>query len=155
MTSSGLYRCTGIFYFKREGRFFTPPQTSSSLGLAHERLKLNVLSLPMRVIQTIQSTRVASWHSAYHQKWSIFEQWCEETCIVLFLCSVEDVFCFLQELLDKGRDFSMVYLAAISACHVGIHTNPMGQHPFKHSFSTADSIIGSVCGPERTFQAPF
>ncbi|KAL0153360.1 hypothetical protein M9458_051356 [Cirrhinus mrigala] len=39
--------------------------------------------------------------------------------------SKKDVLCFLQELLDKGRAFSTVkvYLAAISACHVGIDDN--------------------------------
>lgn len=31
-----------------------------------------------------------------------------------------DMLCFLQELLNKGRAFSTVYLAMISVCHVGI-----------------------------------
>ena len=37
----------------------------------------------------------------------------------------DTVLIFLQSLLDKGRAFSKlkVYLAAISACHVGINVN--------------------------------
>lgn len=38
---------------------------------------------------------------------------------------------FLQYLLDKGRASSMVkvYLAAISACHIGLDLGTVGQHP--------------------------
>ena len=42
-----------------------------------------------------------------------------------------DLLCFLQGLLEKGKAFSTikVYLAAISACHVGFGDKPAGQHP--------------------------
>lgn len=48
-----------------------------------------------------------------------------------FQCSVGIVLTFLQSLLDKGRAFSTikVYLAAISACHVGLNGKTVGQHP--------------------------
>lgn len=47
------------------------------------------------------------------------------------LCSVLDVLCILQELLDKGRAFSTVKvcLSAISACHVGLDSGTISQHP--------------------------
>ena len=47
-----------------------------------------------------------------------------------------DLLCFLQELVDKGKAFSTikVYLAAISACHVGIGDKPVGQHPLVGRF---------------------
>lgn len=50
--------------------------------------------------------------------------------IISFQCSVIDLLCFLQDLMDKGRDFSTikVYLAAVSACHVGFGEKPAGQH---------------------------
>ena len=42
-----------------------------------------------------------------------------------------DLLCFLQYLMDKGKAFSTikVYLAAVSACHVGFGDKPAGQHP--------------------------
>lgn len=83
------------------------------------------------MVKTIQTARVASTRSAYDQKWSVFEQWSAHKHIVPFLCPVADVFCFLKELIDKGRCFSTikVYLAPISACRVGIERNIIGQHP--------------------------
>lgn len=43
---------------------------------------------------------------------------------------------FLQELVDKGPFFStvMVYLAAISACHVGLDGVTFGAHPLAMHF---------------------
>ncbi|CAM4736218.1 unnamed protein product, partial [Leuciscus chuanchicus] len=110
------------------GDFSPSPRQSGSLGLACESLNLSVKGLPPRVIETIQNARAASMRSAYDRKWSVFERWCAHGHIVHFLCSVADALCFLQELLDKGRAFSTVYLAAISACHVGIDRNTIGQH---------------------------
>ncbi|XP_056112700.1 uncharacterized protein LOC130089419 [Rhinichthys klamathensis goyatoka] len=107
------------------------PSEVSSLGLARERLNLCAAGLPPRVIETIQNARAASTRSLYNLKWRVFEEWCADKNIVPFLCSVSDVLCFLQNLLDKGRAFSTVkvYLSAISACHVGIDSATMGQHP--------------------------
>ncbi|XP_016391105.1 uncharacterized protein LOC107726115 [Sinocyclocheilus rhinocerous] len=84
------------------------PGQSGSLGLARERLNLSIAGLPLRVIETIQNARAASMRSAYDRKWNVFVQWCIHRHIVPFFCSVADVLCFLQELLDKGRAFSTV-----------------------------------------------
>ena len=54
----------------------------------------------------------------------------------LFQCSTVDVLMFLQELLDQGFSFSTikVYLAAISACHVGFDRATPGTHPLTMHF---------------------
>ncbi len=108
--------------------FSPPPGTTQSLGLAREGLNLDALGLPQEVINTIQSTRAPSTHSLYDLKWQVFEDWCTRKGVTPFQCAVSDVLCFLQSLLNNGRAFSTikVYLAAISACHVGVS---VGRHP--------------------------
>ncbi len=125
------------------------PGQSGSLGLARERLNLSVAGLPSRVTETIQNARTASTRSAYDRKWNVFEQWCIHRHIVPFLCSVADVLCFLQELLDKGRAFSTVnvYLAAISACHVGVDRKTIGQHPLICRFMGGVRRLNRVSKP--------
>jgi len=50
---------------------------------------------------------------------------------VPFQCSLGVILAFLQSLIDKGKAFSTikVYLAAISACHIGFEGKTVGQHP--------------------------
>ena len=88
--------------------------------------------MPQNVIMTIQSARAPSTRTVYEAKWRVFEDWCTSTDEVPFQCSVDTVLIFLQSLLDKGRAFFStlkVYLAAISACHMGINGKTVGQHP--------------------------
>ncbi|XP_028451658.1 uncharacterized protein LOC114566981 [Perca flavescens] len=96
------------------------PRPRGALGLARERWNLNASGLPERVIDTIQSTRAASTRSLYSGKWRVFEEWCKHRGTIPYQCSVVDLLCFLQYLMDKGKAFSTikVYLAAVSACHV-------------------------------------
>ncbi len=117
---------------------------SGSLGLARERLNLSITGLPPRVIETIQNARAASTRSAYDRKWNVFELWCAQRQIVPFQCSVAEVLC-----LDKGRAFSTikVYLAAISACHVGIDRNTIGQHPLVCRFMRGARRLNRVSKP--------
>ncbi len=65
-----------------------------------------------------------------------FEEWCDSMDTIPFQCSVVDLLCFLQELVDKGKAFSTikVYLAAVSACHVGFSNKPAEQHPLDCPF---------------------
>ncbi|XP_051815406.1 uncharacterized protein LOC127537286 [Acanthochromis polyacanthus] len=116
--------------------FSSEPRTSSSLGLVRERVNLHESGLPTRVIETIQCARAPSTRSLYDNKWRVFEKWCETKVIIPFQCSVPDVLCFLQDLLDGNKAFSTikVYLAAISACHVGFGGAPIGQHPLIKRF---------------------
>ncbi|XP_067290316.1 uncharacterized protein [Pseudorasbora parva] len=115
----------------RRGNLPSSPGQNSSLGLARERWNLSAAGLPPSVIHTIQSARASSTRSLYSNKWRVFEEWCGRSNIVPFQCSVRDILCFLQDLLDKGKAFSTmkVYLAAISACHVGFGDKTAGQHP--------------------------
>ncbi|KAK2823508.1 hypothetical protein Q7C36_020108 [Tachysurus vachellii] len=108
----------------------------SPLGLARERWNLNAAGLPSSVIQTIQSARASSTRALYSNKWRVFEEWCGRRVIIPFQCSVRDILCFLQDLLDKRKAFSTikVYLAAISACHVGFGDRSAGQHPLISRF---------------------
>lgn len=101
------------------------------MGLARERLNLSSTGLPDSVIATIQSARAASTRCAYDGKWRAFEEWCVNSGHVALNSPVPVILTFLQGLLDKGLAFSTikVYLAAISACHVGFGDKTAGQHP--------------------------
>lgn len=92
---------------------------------------MNAAGLPAQVVDTIQSARASSTRSLYSCKWRVFEEWCASRQTIPFQCSVVDLLCFLQDLVDKRKAFSTikVYLAAISACHVGFGEKPAGQHP--------------------------
>ena len=96
-----------------------------------ERCRSASAGLPAQVIDTIQNARASSTRTLYSGKWRVFEGWCDLKHIIPFQCSVVDLLCFLQDLVDKGKAFSTVkvYLAAISSCHVGFGDKPAGQHP--------------------------
>ncbi|XP_073668878.1 uncharacterized protein [Paramisgurnus dabryanus] len=113
------------------GNLSPTPGQGGSLGLARERTNLNALGLHPRVIATIQNARAVSTRSLYGCKWQVFEGWCNEHDLISYQCSVPEILRFLQNLMDKGRSFSTikVYLAAISACHVGFDGSTVGQHP--------------------------
>ena len=113
------------------GDISPPPREAGSLGLARERLNLSTGGLPHSVIDTIQSARASSTRSLYEHRWRAFENWCSNSSTVPFQCSVAVVLSFLQDLIEKGKAFSTVkvYLAAISACHVGFDGKTVGQHP--------------------------
>ncbi|XP_056116182.1 uncharacterized protein LOC130092366 [Rhinichthys klamathensis goyatoka] len=83
------------------------------------------------VIRTIQNARVSSTRSLYECKWGVFECWCAAKHEIPFQCSVAVVLSFLQDLIDQGKAFSTikVYLAAISACHIGFDNKTVGQYP--------------------------
>ncbi|XP_065325845.1 uncharacterized protein LOC134621241 [Pelmatolapia mariae] len=104
----------------------------------HPRPELNLAAkgLPPSVIATIQSARASSTRGLYAYKWRAFEQWCQDRHTLPFQCSIVDVLTFLQELLDKGLSFSTikVYLAAISACHIGFDGVTPGAHPLAIRF---------------------
>ncbi|KAK7906753.1 hypothetical protein WMY93_015365 [Mugilogobius chulae] len=118
------------------GNLPSPPGPGGTLGLARERWNLNAAGLPAPVIDTIQCARAKSTRSLYDCKWRIFEQWCEARHVIPFQCSVSEVLCFLQQMVEKRRAFSTlkVYLAAISACHVGFGDKTVGQHPLISRF---------------------
>nr|XP_055051758.1 uncharacterized protein LOC129437577 [Misgurnus anguillicaudatus] len=129
------------------GANFSPTAgTSQSLGLARERLNLNAIELPQEVINTIQSARAPSTRSLYDLKWRVFEDWCMSKEIIPFLCMEKDVLCFLQSLMNGGRAFSTikVYLAAISACHVGFEGVSVGRHPLICRFMKGERRLRPV-----------
>ncbi|KAK7896412.1 hypothetical protein WMY93_021737 [Mugilogobius chulae] len=106
------------------------------VGLAPERLNLSSMGLPDNVIDTIQSARAISTRNAYDGKWRAFEEWCVNAGCIALQSPVPVILTFLQSLLDKGLAFSTikVYLAAISACHIGFGDKTAGQHPLICSF---------------------
>lgn len=112
------------------------PGQGGSLGLARERTNLSALGLSPHVIATIHNGRAISTLSFYGSKWQVFEGWCDGPGLTSYQCSVPDILCFLQDLLEKGISFSTikVYLAAISACHVGFEGSTVGQHPLIRRF---------------------
>lgn len=98
-----------------------PPRPGGSLDLA--------VGIPPRVVTTIQNARASSMHSLYNCKWQVFEEWFDG-------CSVSDIFCFFQYLMDYGKSFSTikVYLAAIAACYAGFDGTTVGHHPHVQQF---------------------
>ncbi|XP_038163380.1 uncharacterized protein LOC119798106 [Cyprinodon tularosa] len=111
--------------------FSPPPRKTGSMGLAREWFNLQSVGLPQNIIETIQDARAPATRSLYGYKWSVFEKWCSEMKDVPFQCSLGVILAFLQSLIDKGKAFSTikVYLAAISACHIGFEGKTVGQHP--------------------------
>lgn len=99
-------------------------------SLAPEWLSLTTAGLPQNVVKTIQSARAESTRSLYDCKWRVFEAWCTKEGVFPFNSPLNVVLTFLQDLIDKKRAFSTVkvYLAAISACHVGFDGKTLGQH---------------------------
>lgn len=124
------------------------------MGLARERLNLATAGLPQSVIATIQSARAPSTRFAYDGKWSAFEDWCVKAGVLAFQSPVSVILTFLQELLDKGLAFSTVkvYLAAISACHVGFGDKTAGQHPLVCQFMKGARRLRPV---SRNLAAPW
>lgn len=124
------------------------------MGLARERLNLITSGLPQNVINTIQSARSSSTRNAYDGKWRAYEDWCVKTGVLAFQSPVPSVLTFLQELLDKGLAFSTVkvYLAAISACHIGFGDKTVGQHPLVCQFMKGARRLRPV---SRSLTAPW
>ncbi|XP_053351317.1 uncharacterized protein LOC128520900 [Clarias gariepinus] len=151
------------------GRGRSSAPASRAVELAHlpvERSNLLAKGLPPNVIETIQSARASSTRGLYAYKWRAFEQWCQEHNVLPFQCSMVEILSFLQKLLEKGLFFSTikVYLAAISACHVGFDGVSPGAHPLAVRFlkgvrrlrPTARSsvpswdlllVLEALCGP--------
>lgn len=67
----------------------------------------------------------------FESKWSIVEEWSSDVQEVSFQFPVAVILAFLHDTVDKGKAFSAVkvYLAAISAFHVGFDGKPVWQHP--------------------------
>ena len=132
----------------------SPPRAHGSVGLARERLNLTTAGLPQSVIATIQSARAPSTRSAYGGKWCAFEDWCVKAGIVAFQSPIPAILTFLQELLDRGLAFSTVkvYLAAISACHIGFGDKTAGQHPLVCQFMKGARRLRPV---SRSLTAPW
>uniref|UniRef100_A0A1A8PZ04 ribonuclease H n=1 Tax=Nothobranchius rachovii TaxID=451742 RepID=A0A1A8PZ04_9TELE len=120
------------------GRLDLPPssRTAGPVGLAPEGCGLVSAELPQAVIRTIQNARAPSTRSLYDCKWRVFEAWCQGREISPFQCPVSVILSFLQDLLDGKKAFSTikVYLAAISARHLGFGKKLAGQHPLVCSF---------------------
>ena len=116
------------------------------MGLARERLNLDTEGLPQGVIDTIQSARAQSTRAAYDGRWSAFEKWCLQEQVVPFQASVRVILSFLQSLMDKGLSFSSikVYLAAISACHVGFGNDTAWMHPLVRRYMKGASRLLQV-----------
>ncbi len=119
------------FITSRGGHFSSSPRTPGTMGLACEWFNLNTTGLSDSVIRTIQNARASSTRSLYECKWGVFERWCATKHEIPFQCSVAVVLSFLQDLIDQGKAFSTVkvYLAAISACHIGFDNKTVGQNP--------------------------
>ncbi len=119
------------FIASRGGDFSSSSRTPGTMGLACEWLNLNTTGLSDSVIRTIQNARASSTRSLYECKWGVFERWCATKHEIPFQCSVAVVLSFLQDLIDQGKAFLTikVYLAAITACHIGFDNKTVGQHP--------------------------
>lgn len=82
-----------------------PSSTRPPLSLGLRRWNLNAAGLPLEVVDTIQNARSSSTRLLYSGKARVFEEWCNDRGTMPFQCSVVEVLCFLQKLLDKGRVF--------------------------------------------------
>ncbi|XP_047229391.1 uncharacterized protein LOC124872980, partial [Girardinichthys multiradiatus] len=129
-------RLPGSPHSGRGGDISSTPRDVEAACLPAEKSSLLAKGLPPDVVATIQNARASSTRGLYAYKWRAFVQWCEDKHIVPFQCSMVEVLTFLQDLLDKGLSFSTikVYLAAISACHIGFKGVTPGAHPLAVRF---------------------
>ena len=108
------------------------------MGLAAQGQRLAEAGLAPEVINTIQGARALSTRTLYDAKWKVFHKWCsvQSPSVVSTRAPIGEVLRFLQGLLDKGLTYSTikVYIAAISACHVGYDGKPVGEHPLVPPF---------------------
>ncbi|XP_067221487.1 uncharacterized protein [Chanodichthys erythropterus] len=133
----------------RRGDFSPSSRTPGTMGLAREWFNLNTTGLSDSVIRTIQNARASSTRSLYECKWGVFERWCATKREIPFQCSVAVVLSFLQDLIDQRKAFSTikVFLAAISACHIGFDNKTVGQHPLVCRFMKGARRVLPVSKP--------
>ncbi len=148
----------------RRGDFSSTSRTPGTMGLACEWFNLNTTGLSDSVIRTIQNARASSTRSLYECKWGVFERWCATKHEIPFQCSVAVVLSFLQDLIDQGKAFSTikVFLAVISACHIGFDNKTVGQHPLVCRFMKGalpvlkpiSPLMGFGIGTRCSFHVP-
>lgn len=110
------------------------------MGLAHERWNLDVKGLPKGIIDN-QECDSLFYMLSLLGNWKVFEEWCEGRQVLPFQCTVVDILSFLQGLLKKKKRAFLtmkIYLATISACHVGFGNKPVGHHPLVCHFMKGD-----------------
>ncbi|XP_010783025.1 ryanodine receptor 2-like [Notothenia coriiceps] len=106
------------------------PAPPSALGLASAGPNPLLSVVTASVRETILNVRAPSTRAKYECKWKLFSHWCLSKAENPGHCSVATVLEFLQSLLDSGRSHSTlkVYMAAISAQHVGVNGATVGRH---------------------------
>ena len=69
--------------------------------------------------------------SNYLSVWRKWASWCYEREVNAFISNVIDILNFLAFLYEKGYEYSSInsHRSGISAYHVHIDNNPIGQHP--------------------------
>ncbi len=137
------------FVTGKGGDFSSSSRMPGTMGLACEWFNLNTTGLSDSVIRTIQNARASSTRSLYECKWGVFERWFTTKHEIPFQCSVAVVLSFLQDLIDQGKAFSTikVFLAAISACHIGFDNKTVGQHPLVCRFKKGAHRVLPVSKP--------
>ena len=123
--------------------FHPHPEHMALWACGPEQLNLPAVGLSRHVISTTQSTRVSSTRSLYDCMWKMFEGWCHRNGHILFQCPVGVILSFLQDLIDKSKAFSTVkvYLAAITAYHVGSSKPAPAGLPFHEGSTQASSCV--------------
>ena len=108
------------------------------MGLARRSENLAASGLTAAVIATIQGARAQSTRSLYDFKWNVFHSWClaRSPDMDPFLAPIGEVLNFLQSKVDEGLTYSTikVWLASVSACHVGYDGKAVSRHLLMISF---------------------
>ena len=108
------------------------------MGLARQRSDLAASGLTEEVIATIQGARALSTRTLYDSRWRVFHKWCLEQSPGSdpFQAPIGEVLRFLQTRLDEGLTHSTikVWLASISACHLGYDGKRASEHPLVKPF---------------------
>ncbi|XP_077367689.1 uncharacterized protein LOC144011105 [Festucalex cinctus] len=106
------------------------PTAPSRMCLATEGPQPLLTGCTESVTRTILNARAPSTRQQYANRWKLFVTWCGERGVDPVSCSIPTILDFLQSLLDKGRSQSTlkVYVAAISARHVGADGGSVGRH---------------------------
>ena len=108
------------------------------MGLAGVRERLAADGLTPGVIDTIQGARALSTRTLYDSRWKAFHKWClaQSPRLDSFQAPIGEVLRFLQDRVDAGLTFSTVkvWLASITACHIGYDGVRVSEHPWVPPF---------------------
>lgn len=99
----------------------------SAQSVVSDGMKVRSPTLDEKVRHTIKNARAPSTRRAFEARVRVFEEWCRERALDVKNFSTQQLLCFLQSLLDRGRSVATlkVFIAAIASKYDGEDQVPL------------------------------